>query len=357
VNIGLTDEQQQLATTLRTLLTRRAGSQAVRAAMASPDGYDRELWRLLCEQVGVAALAIPEEYDGAGFGLFETGVALEELGRSLTPSPLLGSVLAAEALLASGDKAAAQRLHPRIAAGEVATIAWDAITKATSDTPVGVTSDGTTVSGTVADVLFGDRASVLLVVAQATDGPAIFDVDPSLVAGRPTPAMDPTSRLASLTFDETPATRISGDATKALRRLHLAGSVAVTCVQVGCAQRALDMTVAYTKERRQFGRQIGSFQALKHRMADMLVQVETSRSVSRAAAYAVSTRAEDAETLTAAAASYCTDALDQVASEAIQLHGGIAITWEHDAHLVFKRAHFLHHLFGRPHERRAVLVP
>ncbi|HEY3016853.1 MAG TPA: acyl-CoA dehydrogenase family protein [Nocardioides sp.] len=369
MELGLTHEQKGLAATVRSLLDKKADSQAVRAAMASPEGYDRELWRTLCEQIGAAALAIPEVYDGAGFGLFETGVVLEELGRSLAPSPLLASVLAAEAVLASGDEAAAQRLLPQLAAGEVATIAWDAITKATStrapiDAP-SASSDGSTISGTVDDVLFGDQAAVLLVVAQTADGPALFEVDPALATARPTPAMDPTLRLASLTFDKTPATRISGDATAALRRAHLAGSVAVTCLQVGCAQRALEMTVAYTKERQQFGRPIGSFQALKHRMADLLVQVETSRSVARAATYAVATYAvataagdpEDTDTLTAAAASYCTDALDHVASETIQLHGGIAITWEHDAHLVFKRAHSLHHLFGRPHERRSVLMP
>jgi len=361
VELDLTDEQQELAATVRSLLDKKADSQAVRAAMVSAEGYDRELWRTLCEQIGAAALAIPEVYDGAGFGLFETGVVLEELGRSLAPSPLLTSVLAAEALLASGDEAAAPRLLPRIAAGEVATLAWDAVTKATStrapsDAPP-TTSDGSTVSGTVDDVLFGDQAAVLLVVAQTPEGPALFEVGPSLASARPTPALDPTLRLASLAFDETPATRIAGDATAALRRVHLAGSAAVTCLQVGCAQRALEMTVAYALDREQFGRPIGSFQALKHRMADMLVQVETSRSVARAAAYAVATAAGDADTLTAAAASYCTDALDHVASETIQLHGGIAITWEHDAHLVFKRAHSLHHLFGRPHERRAVLVP
>jgi len=357
VHAGLTDEQRQLADTVRTLLARRADGQAVRAAVASPDGYDRALWQTLCEQIGVAALAVPEEYDGAGFGLFETAIVLEAVGRSLAPSPLLASLLAAEALLASGDADARKRLLPRIAAGEVATLAWNGLTAPTSDARVPLTSDGTTVSGTVDNVLFGAQATLLLVVAQTTDGPALFEVDPSVVASRHTQAMDPTTQLASLTFDETPATRLDGDTRGALRRAHLAGSVAVACLQVGCAQRGLDMTVAYAKEREQFGRPIGSFQALKHRMADMLVQVETSRSAAWAAAYAVATAAEDAETLTAAAASYCTDALDLVASETIQLHGGIAITWEHDAHLVFKRAHALHHLFGRPHERRATVVP
>ncbi|WP_109509205.1 acyl-CoA dehydrogenase family protein [Nocardioides speluncae] len=149
-------------------------------------------------------------------------------------------------------------------------------------------------------------------------------------------------------------TRI-GDAA-AVAHAHAAGTIGVTALQVGLAERALEMTVGYTKDRVQFGRPLASFQALKHRMAQMLVDVETSRSISWAAAYAVATGAPDADDLTAAASSYCSEALQRIAAETVQLHGGIAITWEHDAQLVFKRAHALGQLFGRPHERRAQLA-
>jgi alkylation response protein AidB-like acyl-CoA dehydrogenase len=165
--------------------------------------------------------------------------------------------------------------------------------------------------------------------------------------------MDQTIRLATVTGGS--ATPI-GDATAARDRARLVGAVGVAALAVGCAERALEMTVAYSRERVQFGRQIGSFQALKHRMADMLVLLEMSRSASWAASYAVATRTDDAEQLAHVAKSYCCEGLSHIAGEAVQLHGGIAITWEHDAQLVFKRAHALSQLFGAPREHRALVA-
>ena len=149
---------------------------------------------------------------------------------------------------------------------------------------------------------------------------------------------------------------ISEDAAAALAAAHRVGTLATAALAVGCAQRGLDMTVAYTKEREQFGRPIGSFQALKHRMADMLVRVQMSRAGAWAAVQAHVHGEPNADRLAAAAASYCSEATMAVAAETIQLHGGIAITWEHDAHLVFKRAQALHQLFGLPHQQRATLI-
>jgi alkylation response protein AidB-like acyl-CoA dehydrogenase len=168
--------------------------------------------------------------------------------------------------------------------------------------------------------------------------------------------MDQTIRLASVRVDNGTATKIADDATAALDRARLVGAVGTAALAVGCADRALDMTVSYSKERVQFGRPIGSFQALKHRMADMLVELEMARSASWAASYAVSTRADNAEQLAHVAKSYCSDALAHIAGETVQLHGGVAITWEHDAQLVFKRAHALRHLYGAPHEHRALVT-
>ncbi len=354
MDFSLSEEQQELASTLRSLLDKRADSAAVRAATETEHGYDEGLWSLLCEQIGAAALAVPEEYDGAGFSLFETLVVLDELGRSLAPSPLLASVVAAEALLSAGDEETCRRLLPRIAAGEVATLAWSGVHGPGSSEPVGY--DGATLSGNVPDVLFGDAAQVLLVAAQTDSGVALLEVDQlDRVTRHSNPAMDTTQRLATLTFEDCPATLITSDASAALIRAHLVGTVSVAALQVGCAQRALDMTVAYSQERVQFGRPIGSFQALKHRMADLLVLVETSRSIFWAAAHAVSVSAPEAEKLTAVAGSYCADALAQVAGETVQLHGGIAITWEHDAQLVFKRAHALGQLFGSSRQHRREL--
>jgi alkylation response protein AidB-like acyl-CoA dehydrogenase len=348
MHFALSEEQAELVSTVRSLLAKRSDSHAVRAAVETSAGLDEDLWRTLCEQIGVAALALPEEYDGAGATLFETCVVLEELGRTLTPSPLLASTIAAQTLLGTGNADLCAELLPRIAAGEIATLV----------TAAGVsTSHGSAISGTAHNVLDGDQATILLVAARSADHhTALFLVDPSLVDTTWTPTMDQTLRMATLTFDGVPGTLVTDDAVDALARGRRTALVAVAALQTGCAQRGLDMTVDYSKERVQFGRPIGSFQALKHRMADMLVSVETARSAAWAAGYAVATDAEDAGALAAVAASYCTEALDHVAGETIQLHGGIAITWEHDAHLVFKRAHALHQLLGAPHQLRASLI-
>jgi alkylation response protein AidB-like acyl-CoA dehydrogenase len=316
MEFALTEEQQELAATVRSLLDKRADARVAT--------YDEALWSTLCEQIGVAALGIPEEYDGAGFSLFESLIALEEVGRSLAPSPLLGSLVTSEALLAGADEDAKARLLPRIAGGEVSAFV-----------------DGE------APVLDGDLATIVVV---ATDD-GLYEVEGAETAW--TPTMDQTIRLATVTGGT--RTRI-GDGPVARDRARQVGAVGCAALAAGLAARALDMTVSYSKERVQFGRTIGSFQALKHRMADMLVLTEMTRSASWAASYAVATHADDADQLTHVAKSYCSDAVARLASETVQLHGGIAITWEHDAHLVFKRAHALSHLFGSPAEHRALMT-
>jgi alkylation response protein AidB-like acyl-CoA dehydrogenase len=317
MEFAFSEEQQELAATVRSLLDKRADPRV--------DDYDETLWKTLCEQIGVAALGIPEEYDGAGFTFFESLIVLEEVGRSLAPSPLLSSLVTAEALLAGADEDAKRRLLPRIAAGEPAAF---------------VTGTG--------PVLDGDRAAVLVA---ATDG-GLVEVDPDSAMRTWAESMDQTLRFAHVDLDGATTTPI-GDAAPAVARAELVGAVGVTAMQAGLAARALDMTVSYSKERVQFGRPIGSFQALKHRMADMLVLLEMSRSASWAASYAVSRSTDNAAELTHVAKSYCSDALMRIAGETVQLHGGIAITWEHDAHLVFKRAHALGQLYGSSRHHRA----
>jgi alkylation response protein AidB-like acyl-CoA dehydrogenase len=319
IEFGLTDEQQELASTVAALLDKRADSAAVRAAMGSERGYDEDLWRTLCEQIGVAGLVVPEEYDGAGATLFETAVVLEELGRSLAPNPLLANVLAAVALLLHGSDEQRTELLPRIAAGTLATVVIEP------------------------PLVLEPAAEVVLI--PRGDGLEISDHRPES-----RPALDPTLRLG---FLDTGAA-----SSEPLRDIATA---LVTALQLGCARRALDMTVSYAQERVQFGRPIGSFQALKHRMADLLVLLEMTRSASWAATGAASSYLHEPTTERAAtlheratvAKAYCSDALDRVAGETVQLHGGIAITWEHDAHLVLKRAHALGRMFGQPHEHRA----
>jgi alkylation response protein AidB-like acyl-CoA dehydrogenase len=348
-----TREHTELASAVRNLLDKRSDSQAVRRAIEQPAGFDTDLWATLCEQIGVAALAIPEEHGGAGFTLAETYVVLEELGRALTPSPLLASVVASAALLAAED----HESLARIAEGAVATVAWSGITS-TPDAPVAATWKDGALSGSVSPVLHGDIAEILLVVVEHNDGVGLFSVDPTasgLTRTRVT-GMDQTLGFADLKFENVVAEPLALDAESVLATTHRVGTLAAAALQVGCAQRGLDMTVEYAKQREQFGRPIGSFQALKHRMADMLVRVQMSRAGAWAAVQAHVTDAPNADRLTAAAASYCAESAMAVAAESIQLHGGIAITWEHDAHLGFKRAQALNQLFGLPHQQRATLI-
>ena len=352
-----TEEQAALRESVAALLSRRSDSAAIRAAMASEHGFDPALWTTLVEQIGAAALSLPEEHDGAGATWVETHLVCEELGRALAPSPMLGSaVLAAQAVVASGDDDAAARLLPRLAAGEIAALCW-ADERGWGAT--GVRAEGGTLHGTAHHVLGGDVAEVLLVLATEGDGLALFEVpaDAEGATARRVPVMDPTRTLAEVSFDGVAGTRIPLR-DDALSRLRAAAWAAISAEQVGAARALLDATVRYTAERTQFGRAIGSFQALKHRMADMYVRAETARSLSYSAAGAVARMLDDpspeaahaAEIEAAAAKAYCSEVLSWIAGEAVQLHGGVAITWEYDVQLYFKRAHGDAQLLGAPHE-------
>ncbi|MFL0580192.1 acyl-CoA dehydrogenase family protein [Dietzia sp. 179-F 9C3 NHS] len=385
-----TDEQAALRSSVASLLEKRSDSAAVRAAFASEDGYDPALWSTFVEQIGAAALSIPEAHDGAGATWVETHLVCEELGRRLTPSPLLGSaVLAAQAVLASGDSDARARLLPGIAAGELVALCWASESgwavpgvraEATgSGSGSGSGSDavgGVTLHGTAHHVLGGDTATTLLVVALtgSTDGSGeapgigLFELpaDAAGVTATRVPVMDPTRTLSRVDFDGATATPIATRASF-LSRLRAAAWAAISAEQVGAARAVLDATVQYTQERKQFGRVIGSFQALKHRMADMYVKTETARSLSYSAAAlvaeALGTDGEEgsdeqayaAEIEAAAAKVFCSEALQWITGEAIQLHGGVGITWEYDVHLYFKRAHGTAQLLGQPHEILAAL--
>ena len=326
MHFARTEEQDELAAVVRSLLDKRSDSAAVRAAAESEAGYDEALWQALCEQVGVAALPVPEEYDGFGASLVETAVVLEELGANLAPSPLLATSIATAAVILHADEETKRDLLPRIAAGETATVV-------------------------LGELVLDPDASIALLPRSG----GLSVVDGAGLARRE--CLDQTIRLG--THD----TKEPLDAREAQPVRDIAAAL-TSALQVGAAQRGLDLTVAYSKERVQFGRPIGSFQALKHRMADMLVLVEASRSASwgataSAAAYLTEPSEQNAALLrrrAAVARSYCSDALDHVASETVQLHGGIAITWEHDAQLVFKRAHVLSRLWEPAHVARASVL-
>ncbi|WP_280496002.1 acyl-CoA dehydrogenase family protein [Nocardia farcinica] len=337
-------ELKEFADSVRALLGKHAQPAAVRAAMDTDLGYDPALWRLLCEQIGVAALAIPEEYGGIGASLVESLLVVGELGRTLAGVPMLGSaVLGAQALLLSGDDEACARLLPEVAeGGRTLAVCWAGARG--WDEP-GVRARGESLSGTAHYVLDAAGAGTLIVVTAE----GLFEVaaDAEGVARRVVPTLDPTRKLAEVTFTEVPARRLGTvDPAPVIARLREVAWAAVAAEQVGAAQRCLEMTVEYTKSRVQFGRPIGSFQALKHRMADMYVLVESAKSASRLATESVATGAESAAEDVWVARAQCSRAFTDVVAETVQMHGGIAITWEHDAHLFFKRAHGDAQLFG-----------
>lgn len=339
----LSEEQRSLRDAVRAVLAKRSDSAAVRRAADAPLGYDAGLWQVLCQQIGVAGLAVPERFGGLGAGRREVQIVQEELGATLTPSPMLGSVLATSLLAGLGDDGASTRLLPRIAEGTAVAVAWADAHGNWGPGAVGV--DGARLSGEAHFVLDGDTADVLLVVADS----AVYEADPTAAERTHTPTMDRTRRLARVRFDAVPARRIGpADAAPALARAIDDAVVALAAEQVGAARRALAMTVEYSLVRHQFGRPIGSFQALKHRMADLYVLLEAARSAAGAAA--------DATVHPSVAKTFCSEALQAIAAEAIQLHGGIAITWEHDAQLYFKRAHGAAALFGSPGHHLARLT-
>jgi alkylation response protein AidB-like acyl-CoA dehydrogenase len=331
----LTDEQRALRDAVRTSLAKRSDSAAVRRAVEQPAGYDIELWTLLCDQIGVAALGIPERFGGLGAGRREVQVVMAELGRRLTPSPMLSTVLATALLIALDDEQAAARLLPRLAAGEVAAVAWATAAGQWTAGAVGV--DDGRLLGEAHYVLAGDTAGILLVVADN----AVYEVDVAETNRTRTPTMDITRPLARVRLDGIAGARVgAADASAALGSALDEAIIALAAEQVGAAAAAFEMTVEYTKVRHQFGRPIGSFQALKHRLADLHVLLEAARSAAHAAGAGM--------VLPSVAKAYCSEAFTAIAAEAIQLHGGIAITWEHDAHLYFKRAHGSAALFGAP---------
>jgi alkylation response protein AidB-like acyl-CoA dehydrogenase len=366
VDFAVSDEQEELRRSVRRFFADKSPSAEVRRLMATDDGYDAAVWKQMAEQLGLPGLAIPESYGGSGYSYVELAVVFEEAGAALLCSPLFSTVaLAANALLSSDDDAAKKEYLPAIAAGELtATLAiteddgkWEPDASTLRATASG---DAWTLSGTKSFVVDGHTAGLVLVVAVADAGLSLFAVEGDAAGLERTllPTLDQTRKQARLTFADTPAKLIgaAGSAKEAVAKTLALAAIALSAESVGGAQRCLDSAVEYAKTRIQFGRQIGSFQAIKHKCSDMLVEVESARS---AAYYAASEAADGSEELAAAAnlaKAYCTDAYFNTAAENIQIHGGIGFTWEHDAHLYFKRAKSSQLLLGDPSYHRELLA-
>jgi alkylation response protein AidB-like acyl-CoA dehydrogenase len=369
MNFAFTEEQQMLRDSVRSFLAAKVPSDKVREIMESESGHDDAIWTEMA-QLGWLSMHIPEEYGGAGFSFLELGVVLEEMGRAVTPGPFFSSaVLGAGALLLGGSEEQKKELLPAIASGEtIATLAvveasgrWDA-----DGVQLTAKQDGDTItlSGTKSFVLDGHVADLLIVAAR--DGSGLVDlyaVDAGLpgIERRRLETMDMTRKQAEVVFDDVriPADARLGEAgtgAATLTHLYDYAAAALAFEQVGGAQQCLDMSVEYAKVRIQFGRPIGSFQAIKHKCADMLVQVESAKSAAYYAGWAASEDNEELRIVAPLAKSYCSDAFFFCASESIQVHGGIGFTWEHNAHLYFKRAKTDQLLFGDSSYWRSILA-
>ncbi|MFT4200894.1 acyl-CoA dehydrogenase family protein [Gordonia sp. (in: high G+C Gram-positive bacteria)] len=339
------DDVAALRDSVADLIARRGGPEAVRAAISSEKRTDSQLWTGLTE-IGAAALAVPEELGGVGAGWGALGAVVEEVGGALAPVPLYSSaVLATGALLVAAEAGDAADLVEALAGGErTATLAVAG--EASWESP-GVTADGGILNGTAHYVTDAEAATDLVVLAGGGTHVTLHTVavDAPGVQVVPVATMDPTRPLSQVRFTDVSATAVPAPDDLLPRVRDLAWAM-LAVEQVGAMGAALRLTVEYTQQRKQFGRVIGSFQALKHRMADMYADVETSRSIAYAAVDAIGTPA-GAE-LAAAAHVYCSEAFNRVVGEAVQLHGGIGITWEHDIQLYFKRAHGSAQLFGQP---------
>ena len=338
----------------------------VRRLTETERGDAPEIWQQMAEQLGLQSLAIPEEYGGAGFGLVDLTVVLQEMGRALLPSPYFASVvLAAHALLTSGDDAAKKDLLPGIASGEtIATLAvtedggsWDpgAVTMTARRAGQDYLLDGRKVF-----VLDGHIADLIVVVARSERGLSLFTVDaaaPGLSRTALT-TLDGTRTQARLDFDGTPArlVGVDGGAEAGLVKTLDIAATALAAEQIAAAEWCLESSIAYAKERVQFGRAIGSFQAVKHKLADMFTQLELAKSAAQYAAWQAAQDTDELPSSACIAQAYASQAFWDIAVESVEVHGGIGFTWEHDLHLYFKRAKTSQVLLGTPAYHRELLA-
>jgi len=356
MRFALSDDQAALREATAALLARHASRESARTTLGR-GGYDTELWRRLTGELGAAGLAIPPAFGGAGAGHVELAVVLEELGASLASTPYLGTVLAAEVLRAAGEgSAVAARWLAGLAGGTtVATVALpDHAAAGAPPTVHGSVPAGgpASLTGRVAVVVNGAEADLLLVPAGTAEGLAWFAVESAEVRATPLPSLDLTRPLARVDLDGAAASPVpAADPEAVLRRARDVAAVLLAAEQVGTARACLDMAVAHARTRVQFGQPIGAFQAVKHRCADMYVAVESSRALVRHAAWLADSGGDLAAAASATRA-YVSDATYRTAAATLQILGGIGYTWDHDAHVHFRRATAATQLLGPPADHR-----
>jgi alkylation response protein AidB-like acyl-CoA dehydrogenase len=347
-------DEEELRSSVRTMLAERSPSSRVLARAEGDEPIDEQLWRILAVDMGLAGLAVPADRGGAGATWREVAVVLEELGRCLAPVPYLGSaVIATAALLQCED---ADLLKSVASGSRVAALLVPLAASPHDPLPLAVRSDGDRLTGTVLGVADALPADLLLV--PTLEGLFVVDGSASGVDRAPVTSLDLTRRLADVTLTDTPGRRIAGAVTAdaAVRAALLAGAGLLASEQFGLAQYCLDSTVEYTKNRYQFARPVGGFQAIKHRLADLWVDVTQARAAARYAAAALADDDPDATVAVTVAKAYCSGVAVHAAEECIQLHGGIGFTWEHPAHLYLKRAKSSAIALGTPDRHRTALA-
>jgi len=337
-----TDEQNQLRTAVRKFCADNFDEQSVRRLMESDPPFDAKVWARLGAELGVLGLSVSEEDGGVGGTLVDQAVAVEELGASLACGPVFGTVfLAIPALVAASAGQARDELIAELVEGR-RTAAFAVPDRAGALGEVSVTADGDSLTGTVERVVDAGAADDLLVAARNADGLALYAVDASATGVQRTPlvTLDLTRPQATVQLSSAPGRLIAGpdEAERVIEHALQVGSALLAVEQVGAAQHLLDLSVDYAKSRLQFGRQIGSFQAIKHKLADLLVDLEHARSAAYHAVWAIADGSDDPALSASIAQATCSAALSRIAADTIQVHGGIGFTWEHQAHLYFKRA-------------------
>jgi alkylation response protein AidB-like acyl-CoA dehydrogenase len=368
VNFSFSDDQILLKNSVRSALDEQCKPAHVRAMFDDTRGYGEALWSEMAK-LGWLGLPFPEEQGGAGLGLVELGLVLEEMGRAAYPGPFFATVvLGGLGILLGGHAAQKDKWLSAISAGKARATAalleehldWDpASTSATAEK----SGSGWTLSGLKRFVPWAHVANVLLIPARAPEGPSLFLVDPSSAGLKlsPVQGMDLATRWVHLELDKVPVAGEAvlgapGQAASLLSGLLRRGAVGAAAEMLGAARRCLDMAVGYAKVREQFGQPIGSFQAIRHKCSEMLLEVENSYSAVYYAACALDAKAEDHELAASVAKAYVADASRKVCGEAIQVHGGIGFTWEYDLHIYFKRAKALESMYGDVDYHREQIV-
>jgi alkylation response protein AidB-like acyl-CoA dehydrogenase len=377
------DSEQELASALQGILSARSAAEAVRARTEQPETYDLALWKALSADVGIGGLLVPESLGGAGASYRELAAAAEQLGAYVTPVPYLGSAAVATAVaLSAATSGAAREGSAKLGAGVAADLlrklagggstaalvvpataapgaSFPADVRLSAPRPEDAGAGIVRLRGTIMSVQDALPADVLLVPAEGVpNGIYLVEATAPGVHRVPVTSLDMTRQLCDITLDGAPGRQVvvGPDAAEALEAGLRAGAVVLAAEQVGMAQRCMDMTVAYLKERRQFARQIGSFQGLKHRLADLWAAIAQARAASRYAAACLSSGDADAQVAVALAKSACSDVAVTAAQECVQMHGGIGFTWEHPAHLYLKRAKAGSLTFGTAGAHREALA-